>query len=90
MSKPVVTIVAAALKHGALTLSAPPPARHHTLLRAAAGAGLPLIGPDYQGFITSAGTYVDRREAAQIAIDAGQTNEATMHNRHMLFSEDLW
>lgn len=39
-----------------------------------------------QGFITSRGEFVSRNEAAQIAFDAGMTDE----RKKFLFSEDLW
>lgn len=41
---------------------------------------------DIQGFITTEDRFVDRREAAEIAFNAGQINETT----DCLFSEDLY
>lgn len=41
---------------------------------------------DDQGFMTSEGRFVERPEAAQIALAAGQISAATT----ILFSEDLW
>lgn len=41
---------------------------------------------DFQGFVTSKGVFVDRKEAAKIAWLAGQTNKEIK----ILFSEDLW
>lgn len=38
-----------------------------------------------QGFFTSLGRYVDREEAAKIAVNAGQVKDSTV-----LCSEDLW
>ena len=81
-------IVAAALRVGSLTISAPPPARHHTLLNAMYDLGR-MIGPDHQGFITSSGRYVGREEALKIALAARHT-DAPKYQPHQLFSEDLW
>lgn len=39
-----------------------------------------------QGFMTSKGRYVTRRDAAFVAIEAGQVR----HGIEILFSEDLW
>lgn len=41
---------------------------------------------DTGGFITSKGRYVNRREAAEIAYNAGQINE----KKSFLYSEDLY
>lgn len=41
---------------------------------------------DDQGFVTSEGQYVGRKEAARIALIAGQITKPTT----ILFSEDLW
>ncbi len=83
-------IVAAALRKNGLTISALPPARHHTLLHALFDV-IPGEGPVIcdQGFITSAGRYVDREEGLAIAIAAKQTDKGKF-NAHQLFSEDLW
>lgn len=42
-----------------------------------------------QGFFTSAGRFVDRAEAAAIAIRAGQVDSDKVQRRGYLFSEDL-
>lgn len=52
---------------------------HHTGLKASQGARA-------QGFMTSKGRYVEREEAAKIAVKAKQVNP----NIDFLFSEDLW
>lgn len=72
-----------------LIITAPPPARHGTLMH-------PIwdkfkIGVDDSGFITSTGRYVGREEALQIALSSGQPmiDHPSRHNT-MLFSEDLW
>jgi hypothetical protein len=43
-------------------------------------------GADKQGFITNEGRYVQRGEAAKIALSAGQIDFPTT----LLFSENLW
>ena len=73
-----------------LTITAPPPARHHTLLHTMPPEMREPRGVD-QGFITSTGRYVDREEALRIAIASGQPmiDHPSRHDR-LLFSEDLW
>lgn len=99
------TIVAAALRtrfwcpgtpKSEQIVSAPPPARHHTLLhplnhllKNAGQRG--HIAPDDQGFLTSTGRFVDRKEAMQIALSSGQPMiNHPSRNNHTLYSEDLW
>lgn len=41
---------------------------------------------DAQGFVTSRGRFVTRKEAGEIALEAGQIDRETPY----LFSEDLW
>lgn len=85
-------IVAAALKRGTLIFSAPPPARHHTLLHEVDrlfGSSHDVFGPDEQGFITDNGQFYSRADAKMIAIDAGQLNNTTFGGKD-LYSEDLW
>lgn len=74
-----------------LTITAPPPARHGTILAPLSehiGKSLPSHD---QGFITSTGRYVDREEALKIALASGQSmiDHPSRHTR-LLFSEDLW
>lgn len=42
-----------------------------------------------QGFVTSVGRFVDRTEAAAIAVRAGQVDSEKVQRRGYLFSEDL-
>lgn len=84
-------IVAAARRIDGLTVTLPPPARHHSILHPLNR----LIGARHarfveQGFITDAGRYVDRQDAAMIACAAGQTTPCKMVVSDRLFSEDLW
>jgi hypothetical protein len=86
------TIVAAALKIQSMTISAPPPARHHTLLHAifnTYGERGPMIKATDQGFLTSTGRFVSREEAVTIAMAAGQIIKPKFQPQQ-LFSEDLW
>lgn len=83
-------IVAAALKIGSMTVSAPPPARHHTLLHAFHACNRKtMIKTTDQGFLTSAGRFVGREEAAKMAVAARQIIVPKFQS-HQLFSEDLW
>jgi hypothetical protein len=86
------SIVAAALKVENFIVSAPPPARHHTLLHAlhnAYGKRGPMVKSTDQGFVTSAGRFVGREEAVLLAVAAGQILRPKFQPTQ-LFSEDLW
>lgn len=74
-----------------MTVSAPPPARHHTLLHPLVELGIRKVHPDDQGFLTSTGRFVGREEALKIALASGQPmiDHPARHQR-LLFSEDLW
>lgn len=66
------------------------PHRHHHLYSLAAFAEIDADGgPDTQGFTTSLGRFVGRKEALAIAQAAGQP--IRKHGRVTeLYSEDLW
>ena len=83
-------IVAAAVHAYGATWSLPRPARHHNVLWAIDNAGLCAMtpGPDAQGFLTSDGRFVGRKEAADLAVAAGQTDAPKWPPD--LYSEDLW
>jgi hypothetical protein len=71
----------------AITITAPPPARHHNLFVAYDHLG----SPDEQGFITSTGRFVGREEGLKIALTSGQPMiDHPSRSDHWLFSEDLW
>lgn len=74
-----------------LTVSAPPPARHGTLLHPMHDLGIKHVHPDDQGFLTSKGRFVGRREAFDIATAANQiiTKTGSTHVPE-LYSEDVW
>lgn len=89
-SESEVTIVAAAILHGAV-ISLPAPARHHTILQSMdleMGIDPTSVPPANQGFLTSEGKFVNRVEAYYIAHRAGQIGAKDGTPR--LFSEDLW
>ena len=75
-----------------LTVSAPPPARHYSLLHSLPDDIVKTLGPDDQGFLTSAGRYVGRKEALGIVLAAGQPqiDHPALNVGGRLFSEDLW
>jgi hypothetical protein len=82
-----------------LTISMPAPARHNDVVRAIHFAGLSEAlweanAPGNQGFLTSDGRWVSRREAMEIALASGQPfRPREPHHApltHELFSEDLW
>lgn len=70
-------------------LSMAPPARHCHLIWAAHAMGYKgKLSAEDQAFLTSKGEFVDRREAARIALAAGQIER--LHWPPDLYSEDLW
>ena len=65
------------------------PARHHHAIFAMTHNGHGHIGPEAQGFATTRGRFVDRREGLAIALASGQV--VTKHPSYdMLYSEDMW
>lgn len=60
--------------------------RHHDIIRRFQGEISRY--PEDQGFYTSKGRFVDRKEAMIIAKEAGQVEN--LGTREMLFSEDLY
>lgn len=82
----MIIAVAIRTERGAYEL--PPPARHHDLIRMLADLGhtIPITGE--QGFIDDQAGFVDRLEAAHIALLLGQV--AALRWPPHLFSEDLW
>ena len=74
---------------GYVIYDVPRPGRHHDVLSVMPEYVAVASHPDDQGFVTSAGRFVDRAEAALIARAAGQLiREPTPAN--MLTSEDVW
>ena len=82
-------IISAAIHQGGVILSLPAPARHHTIIKACVdNLGLPAPINGIQGFLTSAGRFVNRVEALHLAQSANQIS--LLHEAKELFSEDLW
>lgn len=80
-------IVRAAIKIGLAVYSVAQPGRHGDALMLLPTSE--FAGPDDQGFLTSTGRFVQRKEARQIAEAAGQLlPNARDHSE--LFSEDVW
>lgn len=83
------TVEAAAIRYEGEIYTIPRPARHHDITFLMSELGL---GPDTmrdQGFVTSTGRFVDRKEACEIAKAAKQIKVKTGPS-HVLFSEDVW
>lgn len=63
----------AAIRHDGTIYSVPRPGRHHDVIAHMIhkhGTGVPVVG--VQGFTTTSGRFVDRKEAMKIAKAAGQ------------------
>lgn len=74
-----------------LTISSPPPARHSTLMHPFITLSGTRIPANDQGFLTSTGEFVDRKQAYKIAIAAGQPMiDHSSRVEGTLYSEDLW
>lgn len=69
-----------------MTYTQPAPARHHHILHSMPGDSLNVI----QGFLTSTGRFVGRKEAWSLAVAAGQLVPKPGASVPDLFSEDLW
>lgn len=65
------------------------PKRHADAIAWARSCGVDEVGGFRQGFLTSGGRFVDRKEALKLATAAGQMKN-TPHPSGDLFSEDVW
>ncbi len=65
------------------------PSRHHHCIHEAWLVHQKQIVTESQGFITSEGRYVDRKEGLEIAIKAGQIIPSR-HRGNQLYSESVW
>jgi len=85
----MLTVNCAAIRdHDGIIFSIDRPARHHDVIHKMVKMGRPKPITGDQGFILSDGRFVEREEAAQIALAAGQCQTLTAPPR--LYSEDLW
>lgn len=66
----------------------PRPARHYNIMHDMRVRGIDDRPNEVQGFITEDDEFVDRKFAAEIALEAGQCVELMASPR--LYSEDLW
>lgn len=82
-----VTIQQAAIRQDNVVYTMPRPARHDNIL-CSVMTGVYKHSQAEQGFLTSTGQFVNRTEAARIAIEAGQVEK--MAHPPYLYSEDLW
>jgi len=84
-------IVAAAIQIEGVTISLPQPARHGQVLHSVDGFVDDFsVSQACQGFITSAGRFVNRVEAKFIAHRAGQKIIRDDPHPKDAFSEDFW
>lgn len=88
------TIEKAACIYKGTVYSLPRPARHHTVMQHIwdTFGDKVFIGPGAQGFVTSRGRFVNRREALRIVKLARQPqiDHSALNAGGRLFSEDLW
>lgn len=84
------TIILSAIKtaHNNVSVALQPVSRHCNIINHLASSGFPKPIKGKQGFLTSTGRFVDRKEAFKIASDALQLKETP--SRDYLLSEDLW
>lgn len=82
-----------AIQYNGKIYSLEKPARHHDVIRMIAKEnGVGVKGSDTQGFLTSDGTFLNRRDAFKLASTNGQMlpRGPNEYNGGELFSEDLW
>ncbi|TRD03832.1 hypothetical protein FJV76_14450 [Mesorhizobium sp. WSM4303] len=81
-------IISVAISAFGIIASLPAPARHGDVLRKLQDFNPLIIRGERQGFLTDAGRFVNRRDAAVIALAAGQIDK--LMSAPDLYSEDLW
>lgn len=82
-------IISVAISAFGIVASLPAPARHGDVLRKLWDFNQTVVvGEGRQGFLTDAGRYVNRRDAAVLALAAGQVDKLIAAPD--LYSEDLW
>lgn len=72
------------------TYSLPKPYRHHDVIRQiyeVTGKG--MYGPDIQGFLDHNGTFLNRKQALEVAISCEQLIDENIISGR-LYSENLW
>lgn len=90
MNTPKEEIRAAAILQEGHIYTLSPPARHPDIIHWMTHV-LEVVPPvcGEQGFYTTRSRFVDRKDAAQLAREAGQLKSALIAPPH-LYSEDLW
>lgn len=83
------TIEASAICVEGIVYSVPRPGRHHDVFKVMPRQQALSSHIDDQGFVTSTGRFVDRKEAAEIARAANQLIREPTPS-YMLTSEDVW
>lgn len=84
------TVERAAILYNGTVYTVERPGRHHNVIYVVVEKlGLERIGPHDQGFTTSEGRFIGRKEALSVAKQAGQVSITTAPGSG-LFSEDLW
>lgn len=86
MSPTLPKITHVAIRYGGKVYSSPKPNRHHHVIRLIGG----IHGPSIEGFLDDTGRFLDRQEALQVALAAGQVLNPADIRANRLFSEDLW
>jgi hypothetical protein len=87
-SSAALTVETAAIWIGATVFTLPRPNRHHNIIWWLSALGVKSSRMHEQGFVLSNGEYVSRKEAAEIALRAGQVT--ALISPPNLYSEDLW
>ena len=82
-------IISAAVQHEEVIFSLPRPNRHYHIVHKMYDMGLPKTAQQHQGFLTTTGRFLDRKEAATLALSNGQISKLKFVSDE-LFSEDLW
>lgn len=78
-----------AIRYGDKMVIGPMPGfRHHHILTVASQLGYPNARPGDQGFALADGSFIDRKAAATMALEAGQVSKLTAPPN--LYSEDCW
>lgn len=89
---PTETVTRAAIRVRGTVYSVPAPGRHHDVIlhmRNDVGISAPQDESWEQGFVTSAGRFVDRYEGRKLAEQAGQLLPRA-YDVPQLFSEVVW
>lgn len=81
-------IISVAISAFGIVASLPAPARHGDVLNKLFDFNQAIVTGNREGFLTSAGRFVNRRDAAALALAAGQVDKLIVAPD--LYSEDLW